>query len=702
MTTVGPISSLLPELPGVRPLTRNEIKRDINLIESYYDSDSDCSVSSSEAISSSYPVKPRNYPKLPKRDEMLLQAKVVPHSHIDIGAGMSMDDSAEFMKAVEMARPDVFEAEKQREELEIRYQAMREMSISHSEAFLTTKREQKNFIRAMQGFCRNHCQHFDVLSQKNSMLYDMIKSLQHKKQGLNFFGKSLAELEQHDEEDEADTSEAPSDDKSGVFHFYKNQCVSTPMGLGSIMSIDASEEKVSIKLPFGIMYSSFASVISWCSVSSKSVSSLDVNHVENLRQKWIQSFAKPCANVGMSEKLSAEVEQLLYDDKHPTPELVQEAEPQVEGKSKRKANVSKSRRSGGRIKEQVVPEPTPMVIEDSASVTPELGNSNMLKFEDSKRKVYVNHTKKLPLLFCPPGIVPYLVSAYGGNYVTENALAQSKTSTSESEDASTQKDDVNAQNYLQAEYCLKAFQRKAPVHFFCNMGGEEDDDEDDLILDDEEGSTYQQLNCRFDEYTKHIAELKDNLHPLLTKIKECRKRKRILAKQVEHSKLKTAEVSQQISKIRLGMFTRRVLYRQNVVAMTEQAKSCKESSSNGEPCSSNSSETSIVNQASVEESSLATDKGKVSKDTSSENSVDDSQESQSNPRRKSTRACAAVVPTNTSSESQSSSRSKRKKDEVSKDEEVSVEPVSTSSTASTANSNTKAASLKRNPKRLRR
>ena len=79
-------------------------------------------MSSSEAVSSTYPVKPRNYTKLPKKDELLLQSKIVPHSHIDIGAGMSMNDAVEFMKAVEMARSDVFEGEKERENLEIRYQ----------------------------------------------------------------------------------------------------------------------------------------------------------------------------------------------------------------------------------------------------------------------------------------------------------------------------------------------------------------------------------------------------------------------------------------------------------------------------------------------------------------------------------------------------------------------------------------------------
>ena len=108
---------------GVRPLTRSEIKKDIGLIESFYDSDgSDVSVSSSEVVSSSYPVKPRNYAKLPKRDEMLLQSKAIPLSHIDIGDGMSMDDAMEFMKAVEVARPEVLEAERDRENYEIRYQ----------------------------------------------------------------------------------------------------------------------------------------------------------------------------------------------------------------------------------------------------------------------------------------------------------------------------------------------------------------------------------------------------------------------------------------------------------------------------------------------------------------------------------------------------------------------------------------------------
>jgi hypothetical protein len=115
---------------GVRPLTRNEIKKDINLIESYYDSDdSDVSVSSSEAISSTYPVKPRNFPKIPKIDDLLLQSKVVSPSTIDIGAGMSLDDAMEFLKAVETARTDVYEGEKERENLEIRYQVCKIPSL---------------------------------------------------------------------------------------------------------------------------------------------------------------------------------------------------------------------------------------------------------------------------------------------------------------------------------------------------------------------------------------------------------------------------------------------------------------------------------------------------------------------------------------------------------------------------------------------
>lgn len=111
---------------GVKPLTRNEIKRDISLIESFYDSDnSDASVSSSEAIPSTYPVKPRNFTKLQKRDDaLLLQARDVPHSHIHVGGGMSVDDTIEFMKAVETARPDIYAGEKERENLEIRYQVI--------------------------------------------------------------------------------------------------------------------------------------------------------------------------------------------------------------------------------------------------------------------------------------------------------------------------------------------------------------------------------------------------------------------------------------------------------------------------------------------------------------------------------------------------------------------------------------------------
>jgi hypothetical protein len=563
----------------------------------------------------------------------------------------------------------------------------------------------------MQGLCRNRVQYFDALSQKNSMLFDMITALQHKKDELNFFGKSLAELEERGGESKQETV----DQEKGAFHFYKNQCVDTPVGRGSIVSINAAEEKVTIKLPFGIMYSTFAAVVSWRAVTPTTTQTLDVNHVDSLRQKWTRDLATSSTCVGMSEKLGAEVEQLLKSDKQPPPIVVQEAIDIVEGKQTRKSS-SKSRRSCNRTKdvastEHVVSHETEE--ESSAIASSSSSVGGVPDIDISKKKVLLDHTKKLPLLFCPPGIAPYLASTYGGNYITEKANAKAKEANAKARanncpEGSTDslRGDVTGHKYLETEYCVKAFQRKSPVKFFCHMGNDEnydDDNEDDIsVQNDDEASVIEErrLDCRFDDYAKHVVDLKENLHPLLEKIKDCRKRKRVLAHQVEHAKMNTARISQQISKIRLSMFTRRVLFHQNQIAMAVQEKSEKDYE-NGE--GNAAAETKALSDT----ASQSLDKNKISNGQSPEKNDDHGvDDTQANSRRKSTRT-TAVVATSAISDLQSSSRTKRKKDDVSKDEEVSVESSSTSSTvpgAATAANGTKSASssLKRNPKRSRR
>jgi hypothetical protein len=84
------------------------------------DTDSDTSVRSCDVLVSNYPVKPRKYLKPPskhERDEIL--------GNDGDGSGiedLSAEDVIEFLKTIETARRGVFEAEREKERLEIKYQ----------------------------------------------------------------------------------------------------------------------------------------------------------------------------------------------------------------------------------------------------------------------------------------------------------------------------------------------------------------------------------------------------------------------------------------------------------------------------------------------------------------------------------------------------------------------------------------------------
>ena len=104
--------------PGVRGLSRSEIKKDLHEIE-YFDK-SDCesvsSAASDDVLPSSYPVKPRRHPRVHREHRPNRTPKYDPETDD------TFDSALEFMRVVEAARPEIFDAEKEREELEIRYQ----------------------------------------------------------------------------------------------------------------------------------------------------------------------------------------------------------------------------------------------------------------------------------------------------------------------------------------------------------------------------------------------------------------------------------------------------------------------------------------------------------------------------------------------------------------------------------------------------
>lgn len=674
------ISSLLPDIPGVRPLTRSEIKKDFGIIEANYDSDnSDVSVSSGEAISSSYPVKPRNFAKAPRR-EIELQAMSIPQSHIDIGGGISMDDAIAFMKAVEVARPEIFEAERQRENLEIRYQAIREMSLSKSKSFLGRKKEQKNFIRAAQGMCRNRLNYFGALCQKNSMLYDLIVSLQQKKQAISMLKNCFSSLEENSKSNLLQKI-TDNDINQDAVHFYKHQSLSTPMGEGTIININVKEEMLAIRISFGVMYSTFASVASWVSDAPNAMASLDRNHADNLCHRWLRELRMPRHTIGMSEKRREDINRLLQPivpslsnkDLFGTPEL---------DDINKKATL-KTRRSTSRHKSIKDDDHDATTCNDSCTKGGKLAGADLFlkrKYE-SKHSILLDHTDKLPLLYCPPGIAPLMVSGLNEDAITKKSLDESLVQQSNCEKLLP----------IQAEYCANAFHHSTPVKFFCDIEPptERGDDENSHRLHESDECF---PKCRLNDFSQHLSLLKENLRPLHQQIKGCRKRKQNYARQVEHTKRNTANLIEQISKVRLGMFTQRVLFRQNAVHNSGKKKSSTKAKS--------SSDIHLATSVAA-----GSDNNTKANDSNSSNMKISSTE---NSRRKSTRV-ASNASSSSSTETLQTSRNKRKKDDLSKEEGMVVNgstpfvvPAAATNTTKSSNSQSVQSASRRNPKRLRR
>jgi hypothetical protein len=94
-------------------LSEQEIQADLNELLDFLD-DSDSSVVSAEILSSYYPVKPR---KSQKRESILNVEEELPNFR-EIDSDL-VDDALAFIKSLQSTRKDLFDAECNREELEL-------------------------------------------------------------------------------------------------------------------------------------------------------------------------------------------------------------------------------------------------------------------------------------------------------------------------------------------------------------------------------------------------------------------------------------------------------------------------------------------------------------------------------------------------------------------------------------------------------
>jgi hypothetical protein len=175
---------------------------------------------------------------------------------------------------------------------------------------MTVKKEQSNFVKTMQGFNSQALRLQMSLKRQNMMLFDVYTVLQRRQKASDSILAEATNLQATFQnhlgpESNAFSSRPVSKSKViGAEHaetatlrialsrsgeevvLYKGQCVRTPMGEASVLSIMPGVEKVVLQLSFGRMYVTVRQMVVWG--RDKRLNQLDdLLAVDSLRQRWI-------------------------------------------------------------------------------------------------------------------------------------------------------------------------------------------------------------------------------------------------------------------------------------------------------------------------------------------------------------------------------------------------------------------------------
>ena len=181
-----------------------------------------------------------------------------------------------------------------------------------SRRFKQEKRDQGNYVRVMQGFHAQALRLQMVLNRQNAMYYDVLNTLQCRKENAASIASDTINLKAR-----LDAANAPAPASRRRGHappptrndntlvneasvvriqllksgrevvLYKGECLRTPMGEGRIISIQPTEERLVIQLPFGKLYAHLSRAVSWCMVPNSDVQLLDLSADDVIRQRWI-------------------------------------------------------------------------------------------------------------------------------------------------------------------------------------------------------------------------------------------------------------------------------------------------------------------------------------------------------------------------------------------------------------------------------
>lgn len=179
------------------------------------------------------------------------------------------------------------------------------MCVSAEESFKKRKKEHENYIGAIQSTVRRSACEFQLRSRYNIMLNDLIQVAKANQ-------KIQAEYSSGVDSKRDSSANGPSNDEqqAGII-FYQSQVLNTPMGPGSVSLISTDTSTLTIKLPFGVMYTAFSVAASWFSPSSPPTVTSghgEYYHPANLPGRWTDPHQ---STVGIDIRRTTEIRNIF-------------------------------------------------------------------------------------------------------------------------------------------------------------------------------------------------------------------------------------------------------------------------------------------------------------------------------------------------------------------------------------------------------
>lgn len=288
---------------GVSGLSSSEIKDDLKELHPQSDdndTDSDSSQMSEDILDSVYPVQPRSAPRT-AADYLNMKYQDFSSS----GNNASVDEALYLISDITKEHKELADKEKLREELELRCQVITQAVLSlHSanffyvlqamdtyldmekDKFYSTRKEHENYLKLVQGLYARMVVLHGNYSRQNALLNHVHDSLAQQRQVEQLLSsesmkiKALSAASRNAQNGGKPAAAATvADDRSTPLlkvHLQKANVhvvlhvglsIATPMGSAVISKILPEEQKLVLKLPFGLMFAHLPRAVSWCSAN---------------------------------------------------------------------------------------------------------------------------------------------------------------------------------------------------------------------------------------------------------------------------------------------------------------------------------------------------------------------------------------------------------------------------------------------------